>query len=322
MGFGAKSLRYRKITLQKISTAHKEMLKNVHNYEERDKYASKLCYIYDIYYDDCDFSMEINRDQYDEFIRDSDKIIIDNWRSWVTEVLGRDLVLLDTVEEFILFHEDLTTSEMLVTQLEIIVNNWVLANRGPVVPLSQISNNKQSVHDSVVEDATEKGISILVEFPVPFGQSTISEIEVAFKKIVCDYEVSPVITDMKDWGSREVVMKKGENLYRKVLRGLWAKMKTYEGEVHTELVKRLWEECLEAVEMCADGHVGRLVNVLTGFDDNFGPQISKMEYFQNNIALIAENDLATPEAKIQHAKKLMDDMGMPEEEREAWLEAL
>jgi hypothetical protein len=47
-----------------------------------------------------------------------------------------------------------------------------------------------------------------------------------------------------------------------------------------------------------------------------------MEYFQNNIALIAENDLATPEAKIQHAKKLMDDMGMPEEEREAWLEAL
>ena len=131
-----------------------------------------------------------------------------------------------------------------------------------------------------------------------------------------------MIEDMKDWGSRDQVMDPHENLYRKVLRGLWAKIKMYEGEVRDELVKRLWEECQEAVDMCADGHVGRLVNVLNGFDDRFGSQISRMEYFQNNIALIAENDLAPREAKIQHAVKLMDEMGMPEEEREAWLEAL
>jgi hypothetical protein len=74
--------------------------------------------------------------------------------------------------------------------------------------------------------------------------------------------------------------------------------------------------------MCADGHVGRLINVLSGFDDDFSTQISKMEYFQNNIALIAANDLASQEAKIRHAVKLMNDVGMPEEEREAWLQAL
>jgi hypothetical protein len=47
-----------------------------------------------------------------------------------------------------------------------------------------------------------------------------------------------------------------------------------------------------------------------------------MDYFQNNMALIAGNDLATTELKIQHAVKLMNDVGMPEEERGAWLEAL
>ena len=320
MGFGAKSLRYRKITLQKISAAHKEMLRNVYIYEERDKYSDKVFNIYFKYLQDCNLDMEVNNNQWHEYYRDVHKILIDNFRPWVAEVLGGNLVSLEMVYDIIDEHP--LDEEILTTQMETIVDNWVLANRGPVVPLSSISSNTQSIHESVVEDATEKGISILAEFPVPVGQKTISEIEVAFKKIVCDYKVSPVIADMKDWGARESVMKKGENVYRKVLRGLWAKMKTYEGEVHTELVKRLWEECLESVEMCADGHVGRLVNVLTGFDDNFGPQMSKMEYFQNNMALIAENDLATPEAKIRHAKKLMDDVGMPEEERGAWLEAL
>jgi hypothetical protein len=320
MGFGAKSLRYRKITLQKISAAHKEMLRNVHNYEEMLHYSDTVSDLYFRYYYACDLGSSLKKEKKDEFYRNVDKILIDNWRSWVIQVLDGKLVALETVYDMIYrqpFDED-----MLVSQLETIVDNWVLANKGPVVPLSQISNNRQSVHEHVVEHATTKGISILVEFPVPLGQKTIAEIEAAFESFGWDNVLEKVISDMKDWGSRESVMKKGENLYRKVLRGLWAKMKTYEGEVRTELIKRLWEECMDSVEMCADGHVGRLVNVLSGFDDDFGPQISKMEYFQNNIALIAANDLATPEAKIQHAKKLMDDVGIPEEEREAWLEAL
>jgi len=320
MGFGAKSLRYRKMTLQRISSAHKEMLKNVHNYEEMLHYSDTVSDLYFRYYYACDLGSSLKKEEKDEFYRNVDKILIDNWRSWVIQVLDGKLVALETVYDMIYrqpFDED-----MLVSQLETIVDNWVLANKGPVVPLSRISNNRQSVHEGLIEDATKKGISILTEFPVPLRQSTISEIGEAFKKIICPDKLSSVIMDMKDWGSRESVMKKRENLYRGVLRGLWAKIKTYEGEVRTELVKRLWEECLESVEMCADGHVGRLVNVLSGFDDDFGPQISKMEYFQNNIALIAANDLATPEAKIRHAVKLMDDMGMPEQEREAWLQAL
>ena len=135
-------------------------------------------------------------------------------------------------------------------------------------------------------------------------------------------KIKKTLEDMKEWGKRPSVMKKGENVYKATLRGLWAKIKTYEPELKVELIKRLFEEAYEAVGLCADGHVGRLCNVLVGFDPEFSCSLSPMEYFQNNIALIAGNIHAPQSTKILQAKALMDDVKMPEEEREAWLEAL
>jgi hypothetical protein len=58
-----------------------------------------------------------------------------------------------------------------------------------------------------------------------------------------------------------------------------------------------------------------------GFDETFKSQVSPMEYFQNNIAKIAENT-APMDFKIEQAKRLMDDINMPEDQRGAWLSAL
>ena len=133
--------------------------------------------------------------------------------------------------------------------------------------------------------------------------------------------IEKTIADMRDWGKRTSVMKKGENVYRATLRGLWAKIKTFQQEQKDELVKRLFEECQESVEQCADGHVGRLCNVLVGFDADFTCSLSPMEYFQNTIALIAENTHSTHEIKIQQSVALMNEVGMPEGERQVWLDA-
>ena len=136
-----------------------------------------------------------------------------------------------------------------------------------------------------------------------------------------DSKIKETIEDMRDWGKRSSVMKKGENVYKTTLRGLWTKIKGFEPEVRDELIKRLFEEAYEAVGLCADGHVGRLCNVLVGFDPEFTCSLSPMEYFQNNIALIAENIHAPHATKILQAKALMDEIKMPEEERGAWLDA-
>ena len=201
------------------------------------------------------------------------------------------------------------------------VNIWAMRIAGPVENLGKIATDRQSVHAVSVTKNTNDGIFILEKQLVPIGQKTLAEIEKEWLKVYHDTKVKKVIADMKDWGSRKQVMDKTSNTYKSVLRGLWAKIKTFDSELKSELTKRLWEECTEALGMCADGHVGRLINVLIGFDEQFKNSVSPKEYFQNNISLIAKSSVPMP-FKLEQAKRLMDDIEMPEEERQVCLEAL
>jgi hypothetical protein len=199
------------------------------------------------------------------------------------------------------------------------VDIWKIRYAGPVYKLRDI-NSSQSVHANPIIKTTNDGVATLLKVAVPEGQKTIFEIEKAWSnKNVWD--LIRVMGDIKEWGSRKTVMGDQENVYRNVLRGLWAHIKTIaDVEMKAELINRLWEECKESVQMCADGHVARLVNVMVGFDERFGNNVSPMEYFQNNIALIAAGD-APQRFKIEQATKLMDYVNMPKADRDAWLEA-
>jgi hypothetical protein len=200
------------------------------------------------------------------------------------------------------------------------IDIWTMTYKGPVPELRDIASSEQSIHSTVVLKVTNDGIGILSDISVPDGQKTISEICQAWTTGYCSDKIKDVIKDMKFWGSKPTVMHKTKNVYKDVLRGLWAKIKSYKGEMYNELIKRLWEECYESIGLCADGHVGRLVNVLVGFDEEFKTDISPMVYFQNNISIIADAD--TPLTfKIKQATKLMDEIGMPEAQRIDWLSA-
>jgi hypothetical protein len=210
-----------------------------------------------------------------------------------------------------------------------IVQILALKYEGPVANLGKIANDSQSVHTFSVTKNTNEGIGILECYDVPRGQKTLAEIEETWitarmgatvATTGAKWPIHKVIKDMQDWGSRPAVMHKTKNVYKTVLRGLWAKIKSFEGEIRVELIKRLWEECNEAVGMCADGHVGRLINVLCGFDQQFKSHMSPKDYFQNNMSMIAAAD-APVTFKIDQANRLMDELGMPPDERQAWLDA-
>jgi hypothetical protein len=199
--------------------------------------------------------------------------------------------------------------------------NWRIWYRGKVnepVELRHIAQDRQSIHTGPVEKKTIEGISLLEAQTIPANQKTLAEIKEAWLLKKKPELVERTIDDMRLWGSRENVMHRTENKYKNVLRGLWAKIKTYQGEMRDELIQRLWEECSEAYGKCADGHVGRLVNVLSGFEEiKMKPT---MEYFQGKIALIAALDEPL-EAKIEKANHLMDEMEMSVEDRQPWLDA-
>ena len=265
-------------------------------------------------------------DAYDDKLFET---IANTFREWIEPQLASKKITLNKVDEYI----HLQPFDEARIRMWSLVDIWTLTYKGPVAELGDISKDGQSIHVREVEKNTNDGIIILSKIEVPKGQQTLTEIYSAFRTTIFgdEYLVNPhsvkmklkrVMNDMREWGSREKVMSTRENVYKNVLRGLWTKINTYDGELKSELIKRLWEECSEAVEMCADGHVGRLINVLIGFDDDFKSKISPMEYFQNNMSLIANNTLAPMAFKVEHARKLMDEIGMPQEERAAWIDAL
>jgi len=249
----------------------------------------------------------------DEFIDELSDFMVDYLQKRYEALLDEKKITLQRVEKLLINQIDEVYNRMFS-----LIEIWVLTYKGPLPQLSDI-NKPQSVHVSFVERQSRDGINILKNIPVPKNQQTLSEIQTAWLTRYGS-ATNKVIADMKEWGSRKTVMGDSENVYRIVLRGLWAKIKESDS-LKDELIARLWEECNEALEMCADGHVARLVNVMVGFDDKFGNILSPKEYFQNNIALISKSD--SPHLfKIEHVTRLMDEINMPTEERAAWLEAL
>lgn len=192
----------------------------------------------------------------------------------------------------------------------------------PDMDLKRIAGNNQNVHAVVVRVQELKTTKILEKFPIPEGQSTLNEIMTAWANDVkIGNEMLNVYEDMKKWAKKSKIDREGDYLYKVLLRGAWAKIKTYRDDIRVDLVKRLWEECSEAVGMCATGHISRITNVFVGYDDAFLSPVSSKETFQNRISEISQMDVSFIE-KTKLAKDAMDEANIIEEERQSWLDAL
>jgi hypothetical protein len=157
----------------------------------------------------------------------------------------------------------------------------------------------------------------LEALPIPEGQDTLCEIVNAGGLRT---GVTKVLRDMAYWCEISECRKKDDHLYKRTLDAVWARIKLHEHK--TELIERLWEECKDSVEMCGQGHITRLANVMVGFHEGFLTPKSSKEEFQDSIAKISENKNISVKEKIQQTIILMNSINMPEEERQDWLEAI
>ena len=200
------------------------------------------------------------------------------------------------------------------------LTNWKQKYGEPEKEWSAFTKDEQNVHTTVISNQMNEALEILHSYPIPKHQKTVDEICTAFVNELRVDSISKVYEDMKSWGNTAEIYKPNDYLYRRTLRGLWAKINTYEGEIRTELLKRLWEECSEAAGLCATGHICRLTNVLVGFDERFRSQVSIKEMFQTAMANISQSDISEEE-KREKAETIMNEWKIPEEERQVWLDA-
>lgn len=182
--------------------------------------------------------------------------------------------------------------------------------------LHQLAVDHQSVHTAPVNRQSQQCLDLLLDH-VPVIESVIPEIAEAWSN-KHHMARTAVVKDMKRWYRTDMCREKEDYLYKRALDGLWSRIRV--SPAKADLVERLWEECYESLNMCCEGHISRLCNVMCGFDEAFKAPVSVGELLQQRMALIAEKEVDDLE-KIAEAWEIMEDLAVPMDARDAWLEA-
>jgi hypothetical protein len=266
-----------------------------------------------------------------------------HWRAVTDIMFGRSQLPAgapDAVEEMTAFnvarrfynltapHEDLMAN-VFINQWLGIPEDWapavpVLA--APVPALGRLAMDTQSVHTEVVVTQTNTNVDLLLKAAEgasadvdPEGWVVVQWLQTPYVKF---QDCLKVIQDVHHWFTKRTCKTTGDYLYKRVFTGVIAKLVAIDdAEVRGELVKRLWEECSEALDMCCEGHISRLANVFVGFDAAFKSPASPNEMLQTQIAEIAQLKLRL-ETKLAKANAVMDELKIPVEDRLPWLQAL
>ena len=190
--------------------------------------------------------------------------------------------------------------------------------------LQRISDDAQNTHNRNVRKQTDENVKLLLEISPPAGQKTLEEIRTVWTTM---YRVpgrgvdERVYADMKKWYDTAQCYTPNDWMYRKVLDSLWTRIKLTEDiKISRELCKRLQQECAESFQMCCEGHIGRLANVLVGFDDTFRPQIPVGLILQQKMAVISQ--IENVDERFKQARNLMAELNVPEEQAVPWLDAI
>jgi hypothetical protein len=103
--------------------------------------------------------------------------------------------------------------------------------------------------------------------------------------------------------------------YGDLLDHVWARIRNHAHK--EELVLRLAQELNESLQVCSNGKMARLVNVLQGFEESIA--IPSRDAFQHKMAALAGMSLATRESA---ARALFEEYAIPAVEQRDWLEAV
>jgi len=232
--------------------------------------------------------------------------------------------------------------DMLIADLPILLQ-WHQHNQrprfGPNQREAQLAADPQNVHTNEISTQMRQSIEVLLACTkdIPNTQTnTMAEIQTSWEKIAppaCEclvntqrvlltsqQRVDRTYRDLVTWWNRDTIFNQGDKLFRKCVRALWWTIKQFPDETRTELEKRFWEECESGVDMCTQGHMARLSNVMIGYHDAYKPQVSVGEILQQRMAAISAMDIEYEE-QIRRAEEVLSELNVPSDQHQNWLSA-
>lgn len=210
---------------------------------------------------------------------------------------------------------------------------WLLGLRNLLVPprihegdLARLAGDAQNVHTAAANKLVAEANKELET--VEAIDESLAQIKERFAERNFGTTVTrkSVYTDMKRFYSDKKIMaavgqmETNDYGYKRLLDKVWGLIQ--KSKHKDDLEQRLWEEAVDSLGMCTQGHMTRLANVLQGFDEaEEAPkvEIPKGERLQTAMAQIAEMD---PGERESAARRVFAELEVAEGEQGAWLEAL
>lgn len=185
-------------------------------------------------------------------------------------------------------------------------------------PLAVFANDRQNVHTTET-NAMVRSVNIRLQEVSPTNDSLR---EIAWEwnaaSLGTAQERNTVRADMTHWYNQATVSAENDFAYKNMLDRVWGLIDV--SRHRTDMIVRLWEECVDSLGMCAAGHLTRLANAVQGFDEN-APILeeSRSERLQNAMAQISELD---PSERESAARRIFAELGVEGDAQTPWLEAL
>ena len=200
-------------------------------------------------------------------------------------------------------------------------DNVIPAAGAPAPLLVAFHADNQNVHRaetvSFVKDSVSKIAAIVIDDP-DFVWNTLRVSKTPGEIIIkCSLTPSAAVLLIQKYAAADTIYDMMPGIYGKVLDGVLQFIKTSEDSVN--LYKILKIELEDNVEMCAQGNLSRLCNVLGGYLEGISTS-SVVEILGNLLPPLASiADLAT---RYTAAVEIMKTYSVPEEKWEEWFEPL
>lgn len=216
-----------------------------------------------------------------------------------------------------------------VQRLEVEANRRLANARGNPAPpappvrgeLEVFARDRQNVHTTQSVQMTKDIVARVLKIQVPedyrWNPHTVSK--TAGEIIVeCRLRPNSVAQFISRYIASENIYEMGPGIFGKVLDSVWQFIRNSEHKA--DLCKILAQELKDNEGMCLQGNLTRLCNVLAGYLEGVGPQESAAERLGRELPKLLE--IQDAEARMNTARRMMADVGLPEAEWAPWLEAL
>ena len=191
----------------------------------------------------------------------------------------------------------------------------------PVEGLGQFAQDRQNVHRTETVKMTTDTIKRVLKIAVPVDyrwcprhvSKTVGEIITE-----CFLDPHTCVQFMNRYLAHEDIYNLGIGIYGRVLDGVWQFIKNSEHKA--DLCKILKSELKDNLGMCLQGNLTRICNVLAGYLDGVGSHETPVERLGRELPklFVIEDE----EKRLDAAKKVLAEVGLPEEEWTPWLEAV